>query len=112
MTPSYIAFVILTLLLLAFVGYGTYRTAQLLPNWPPHLNPLLQPAETALRFVMLAICIGLGFLSGLPWETLGWQLPEPLSQTCWGVFWGLVIAAIYIITTRWVIEMSGGRYYT
>jgi membrane protease YdiL (CAAX protease family) len=109
---SYLLFVILTLLLLGFVGYGTYRTAQLLPSWPADLNPLLQPAENVLRFILIAICIGLGFLSGQSWATLGWQIPEPLAQVAWGILWGIVIAAVYILSTRWIVDKSGGRYYT
>jgi membrane protease YdiL (CAAX protease family) len=109
---NYVAFVIGTLLLVAIVGYGTYRAAQLLPNWPPDDNPLLQPFETTARIIMILVCIGLGFFSGLPWATLGWQLPEPVSQIGWGALWGCVIAAVYIVGTRVVMAKSGGRFYT
>jgi membrane protease YdiL (CAAX protease family) len=39
-------------------------------------------------------------------------MPNALAQTSWGVLWGLAVAAVYIITTRWVMLKSGGRYYT
>lgn len=109
---AYSLFVILTLLLVGFVGYGTYRTAQILPDWPADQNPLLHPAETVLRLFMIFVCIGLGFLSGQSRATLGWQAPEPLAQIAWGTLWGLLIALVYIVSTRWVIAASGGRYYT
>ena len=112
MTLAYTAFLVLTLLLVAFVGYGTYRAAQLLPHWPPDQNPLLHPVESALRVVLILVCIGLGFLSGQAWTTLGWQMPRPVAQIGWGVVWGLAIAAIYVVATRWIVAKSGGRYYT
>ncbi|MCC6457693.1 MAG: CPBP family intramembrane metalloprotease [Caldilineaceae bacterium] len=109
---SYIAFAVLTLLLVGLVGYGTYRAAQILPDWPIDQNPLLHPAETALRLVLIILCIGLGLLSGQSRAVLGWQMPQPLTQVAWGILWGLVIAAVYIVATRWVMAKSGGRYYT
>jgi membrane protease YdiL (CAAX protease family) len=109
---AYATFVILTALLVTFVGYGTYRAAKLLPNWPPDQNPLLHPLETALRLLLILFCVGLGLLSGQSWATLGWQMPNFFSQVGWGIVWGVVIAAIYIITTRWVMAKSGARYYT
>jgi membrane protease YdiL (CAAX protease family) len=107
----YIAAVALTLLLVSFVGYGTYRAAQLLPQWPLDQNPLLHPVETGVRLLLIVICIGLGFLGGQSWAALGWQARQPLAQSVWGILWGLVLAAIYILTTRWVMAKSGDRYY-
>src|SRR5690606_32052701 len=95
-----------------FVGYGTYRAAQLLPNWPLDHNPLLHPTETVLRMVLIVLCVGLGIMSGQTRVTLGWQMPAPWAQSAWGVLWGLALAAVYIVTTRWVMAKSGGRYYT
>ena len=112
MSLAYATFITLTLLLVAFVGYGTYRAAQILPNWPLDQNPLLHPAETALRLLLILLCIGLGFLSGQSWATLGWQTPNAPAQIAWGVLWGLAIALVYIVATRWIMATSGGRYYT
>jgi hypothetical protein len=112
MSLAYATFVTLTLLLVAFVGYGTYRAAQILPNWPLDQNPLLHPAEIALRLVLILLCIGLGYLSGQSWAMLGWQTPDALTQVAWGALWGLTIALVYIVATRWIMATSGGRYYT
>ena len=112
MPVSYIAFVVLTTLLVSFVGYGTYRAAKLLPDWPLEQNPLLHPTETVLRMVLIVLCVGLGIMSGQTRATLGWQMPQPLAQIAWGTLWGLALAAVYIVTTRWVMVKSGGRYYT
>jgi membrane protease YdiL (CAAX protease family) len=39
-------------------------------------------------------------------------MPQPLAQIAWGILWGLAIAAVYIVATRWIMATSGGRYYT
>lgn len=109
---NYVAFVIGTLFLVGAVGYGTYRASQILPTWPPDDNPLLQSMETTTRIVLILICIGLGYFSGVPWPTLGWQFPEPIAQIAWGVLWGAIIAVVYIVGTRIVMAKSGGRFYT
>lgn len=109
---AYIAFILLTALLVALVGLGTYRAAKLLPNWPKDQNPLLHPAEGAMRFLLILVCLGLGWLSGQSWTTLGWQAEQHAAQLAWGALWGLAIALIYIVTTRWIMAKSGGRYYT
>lgn len=112
MSLAYTAFVTITLLLVAFVGYGTYHTAKILPNWPLDQNPLLHPAESVLRIMLILLCIGLGLLSGQSWTTLGWQTPNAPAQIGWGALWGLAIALVYIVATRWIMATSGGRYYT
>ena len=113
MPLTYIAFVVLTLLLVGFVGYGTFRAAKLLPNWPHDQNPLLLPGETVLRAVLILVCIGLGLLSGQSWAVLGWHVPaQPMDQVGWGTLWGIIMAAIYIVTTRWVMSKGDARYYT
>ncbi len=112
MSLAYVTFVGLTLLLVAFVGYGTYRAAKLLPNWPLDQNPILHPLENALRLLLICCCVALGLLSGQPRSVLGWQFPEPLRQIGWGIASGVIIALLYIVTTQWVIARSGARYYT
>ncbi len=108
----YWLFVVLTLMLVALVGAATYRTAKILPDWPLDSNPLLQPSESVARLVLLALCLGLGRLSGLPPQVLGWAWPDPLRQVGWGIFWGAAIALVYIFLTRWIVSSTGGRYYT
>lgn len=112
MTFTYITFVVLTLLLVGLVGYGTYRAAQILPNWPTDQNPLLHPAETVVRFSLIGLCIALGLLSGQSQQALGWVVHQPVRQIAWGTIWGFVIALVYIVTTRWIMTRSGDRYYS
>jgi membrane protease YdiL (CAAX protease family) len=108
----YWLFVALTLILVALMGAATYRTAQILPDWPLDSNPLLLPTENVVRVILLALCLGLGRLSGLSPAVLGWTWPDPLRQTLWGIVWGALIAAIYVLLTRWIVARTGGRYYT
>ena len=57
MTINFWLFTVLTLALVAFIGYGTYATARLLRNWRPDRNLLLLPAENLLRLVLIGVCI-------------------------------------------------------
>jgi hypothetical protein len=66
-------FILGTLLILALLAFATWRTAELLPEIPPHLNLLLLPAENLLRFGLIAICFGLALVSGLSLAKFGWR---------------------------------------
>ena len=68
------------LLLTAFVGYGTFATARLLKHWQPDRNLLLLPAENVMRLILVGVCIGLGYLSGLGENALGWLFVFPMVQ--------------------------------
>lgn len=111
MTVRYLLFVILTLSLSAFLGYATYATAKLLRAHTPDYNLLLHGGETLVRLVLIAVCVGLGLLSGLEPETLGWVAADLDRQLLWGIGWGVVLAGVFTITTRWLIEWTGTRFY-
>lgn len=108
----YWLFVVLTLLLTGFVGYGTYATMRLLQTWQPDSNLLLMPIEAFMRVAFILACIGLGFLSGLPLEQLGWRLDNAGRQIGWGIGWGIAMAGFFALTTRWVIAGTGHRFYS
>lgn len=112
MTAAYLLFVILTLLLVALVGVATVRTNRLLATWPLDQNPLLLPGETLVRLVLIGLCIGLGFLSGLSHAALGWRWGPIWPQFLAGTLAGLVIAAFYTLATRALIALGGARYYS
>ena len=112
MTVRYLLFVCLTLFLTAFLGYGTYNTAKLLRTWTPDRNLLLLPGETIVRLILIGVCIGLGILSGLAPATLGWTAPDLDRQILWGMGWGVVVAGIFTITTRWLTAATGRRFYS
>ncbi len=112
MDLRYWLFLALTLLLTSFLGYSTYATARLLRTWQPDTNLLLMPAEAIIRLMFILACIGLGFLSGLPMEQLGWTLADIGRQIVWGIGWGIIMAGFFVLATQWVIAGTGQRFYS
>ncbi len=111
MTWQYILFVTLTLLITALVGYGAHTTARLLRHWQPEVNILLLPAENALRALILAVCFLLGRGSGLPPETLGWQIHNAASQILAGFLTGLGLAVLFFALGRLVTRFAPTSFY-
>jgi membrane protease YdiL (CAAX protease family) len=113
MLPSrYLLFVVLTLMLTAWIGYNTYLTAQALRTWRPESSPLLHPLETVVRLVLIAGCIGLGLLSGLDPAVLGWTAAHAGAQVVWGLLAGLALGVVFLLATRLVVKRTGQRYYS
>lgn len=112
MTYRYWLFVVLTCLLTGVIGYATYSTARLLQVWQPDRNLLLLPGEAFVRLLLIGACVGLGLLSGLPAETLGWTMDEAGRQIAWGVGWGILMALFFTVATRLVTESTGKRFYS
>lgn len=112
MTINFWLFTILTLGLVAFLSYGTYATARLLRTWQPDRNLLLLPAENLLRLVLIAVCIILGYLSGVPLAQLGWVFPAIGHQLLWGVVWGSGLALFFYGSTKWLVNATGQRFYS
>ncbi len=112
MSWSYAVFVLITVGLTAFIGYGTFATARLLRSWQPAQNPLLTPAENFMRVLIILLCIGLGYLSDLDWAVLGWRMAEPLREVGIGALVGLGLALFFSATTQWIVRQSGDRFYS
>lgn len=116
MPIRYWLFVVLTLALTGFIAYGTYSTARLLKSWRPDRNLLLIPAENVVRLGMIGACIGLGVLSGLSAAQLGWVWPQAtdplIRQLLAGIGWGLALALLFYLVTRWVTARTGERFYS
>jgi membrane protease YdiL (CAAX protease family) len=108
----YTIFVVLTLALTIMVGYGTYRTAQLLRTWRPERNILLLPGENLARLALLGFCVLLGLLSGLPPAQLGWTLEPLLPQIGWGLLIGVSLAFLLAAATRLLVVRTGRRFYS
>lgn len=107
-------FVSLTLLLTGAMSVGTFATARLLREWTPDRNLLLLPAENALRLVLIGACVLLGWLSGLSPTQLGWVWGgETGMRLVWtGVLWGVLVALVFALATRWFVAETGGRFYS
>lgn len=112
MSINFWLFVILTAALVAFLSYGTYATARLLRTWQPDRNLLLLPAENLLRLVLIALCIILGYLSGVPPAQLGWVFPAIGQQVLWGLVWGSGLALFFYSSTQWLVRITGQRFYS
>lgn len=112
MLPQYWIFLALVLLLTGGLGYSTYTTARVLRTWKPDRNLLLVPAENGVKVVLILFCIGLGLLSGLPFELLGWHFPKLSQQVLIGTVWGVAIALFFYCTTRWFFNQRNERLYS
>ncbi len=112
MTTNYLLFLIATLALTAFIGYGTFATARLLRTWTPDRNLLLMRAENLVRLGMIALCGGLAWLSGLPRAQFGLaplSTSEVLAETLWGATFGAALALLIVLTTRWLLQQPFAR---
>jgi membrane protease YdiL (CAAX protease family) len=99
-----ILFTIGMLIMLGFVSFATFRTSEILKTWTPEENLLLIPAENIVRLVMIAVCVGLGFLSPVGIKELGWIPTDPLGDIGIGVVVGLGISLVAGPLTVWVIR--------
>jgi membrane protease YdiL (CAAX protease family) len=109
---GYWFFVAGTLLFVGALGASTWATARLLRTWRPPFNPLLQPADLLLRVLLVGLCVLLGWFSGLPAATLGWQLPNAGAQIVLGVAIGLLLALAIYLSTRILVARTGYRHYS
>lgn len=108
----YWLFVTLTLVLTAALGVATVATTRLLRTWRPQHNPLLLPGEVLMRLALVAVCVGLGWLSGRPFAALGWTLDYWPVWLVLGVVLGAALGAAFFFATRWVVARTGHRFYS
>ncbi len=112
MTTNYLLFLIATLALTGFIGYGTFATARLLRTWTPDRNLLLMPAENWVRLGMIALCGGLAWLSGLPQAQFGLaplSTSKVLIELVWGATLGAALALLIVLITRWLLRQPFAR---
>lgn len=95
-------FVVGLFALLGFISFATYRTSQLLRTWQPEENILLVPFENIARLGLIAVCVGLGLISGRGPAALGWIPTDPLGDVALGIVAGLAISIILLPPTLWV----------
>jgi HAD superfamily hydrolase (TIGR01509 family) len=107
-----ILFPVGTLLILVFLAWATYRTAQLLREIPSTVNLLLLPAENLLRLTLIAVCVGLGQMSRLPYAQLGWISVEPARDIVAGFSVGIAVAMILPPLTHFAVQRFGTRVYS
>lgn len=105
-------FILGTLLLLAFLAWGTWRTAQMLRAFTPDFNLLLLPIENLVRVALIGACLWLGGQSGQSFAQLGWQAREPARDLLAGIFVGIGGALSIPPLTRWAIARFGAAVYS
>lgn len=107
-----LVFVVGTLLILAFLAWGTYRSAQVLRYVPASLNLLLLPSENIMRLVLIGVCIGLGDVSGLPHNLLGWRVGNLPADVGIGLMAGLLVAVTVPPLTQVAVRSFGKQVYS
>lgn len=105
-------FVLGTLSILFFLAWGTYQTALYLRQVALTFNPLLTPAENVLRVTLIAVCVWLGAMSGLPKQALGWQTEDPARDVTLGLAVGIITAIMIPILTQIAIKNWGPQVYS
>ncbi len=95
-------FLVGLLAILAFIGLATWRTNQILKVWEPDENLLLSLPENLARLGIIALAIGLGFLSGESFRTLGWAPPNPLGDIAIGIGAGVLLPLLLYYPSKWV----------
>jgi len=90
--------------LLAFLGWATYRSGLLLRAVDIPFNVLTAPPEVLARLALIAVCVGLGLVSGLPWTQLGWASADPVLDVALGLAAGVLIQAPLILIAGWVMR--------
>jgi membrane protease YdiL (CAAX protease family) len=101
--------VILLTLLLAWI---TYRSHLLLKEFQPSFNLLLAPAELMVRLLLVVLCLGLAWLSGLPAGQLGLTSVNPLQSIGLGLAIGLVSQVAVNGLMHWAIHRFGRNIYS
>lgn len=101
-----------TLSLTAVIAYLTYRSAQLLREIEVPFNLMLSPIENGFRLFLIALCLLLGWLSGLPPARLGWTVASPASDVLTGLVLGVVIQVVLHPLTRWAVARFGTEIYS
>jgi membrane protease YdiL (CAAX protease family) len=97
--------------LLVFISLATWRTNQVLKDWVPEENVLLSLPENLARLALIALSVGLGFLSGESYRTLGWLPPDPLGDIAIGLGVGLAVPLLLYYPSKWV-ETHQPRWYS
>jgi membrane protease YdiL (CAAX protease family) len=101
--------IVLLTLLLAWV---TYRSHLLLKQFQPSFNLLLSPPELITRLLLVGLCLGLAWLSGLPAGQLGLVSAHPLQSIGLGLALGVASQVVVNGLTTLAIHFFGRHIYS
>jgi membrane protease YdiL (CAAX protease family) len=105
-------FVFGSLALTAALGWATYQSGRLLRTVPVTENLLLAPTENMVKGVLALVCVGLGLLSGVSFQQLGWTLDNGWQNIGLGIIAGLVTQLVANWLTTLAIERFGKGIYS
>jgi membrane protease YdiL (CAAX protease family) len=108
---SHWLFAITLAALIGLVSVGTIRSARLLREWTPPFNPLLSPADNAVRLGLCAVCFVLGAALGPDLPALGWTIDRLATDLVAGVVAGAALAAALIGVGQWAVRRWGEGTY-
>src|SRR4028118_2122854 len=94
------------------LAWVTYQSGRLLRSVPITENLLLGPVENVVKAVLVFICIGLGFLSGLPYAQLGWNFDNALRDAGLGIVVGMLSRTLVNALTLLAISKWGKDIYS
>lgn len=105
-------FVFGSLALTAGLAWATYQSGRLLRTIPITENLLLAPVENAVKGVLVLICVGLGLLSGMTSDALGWTLENAWANIGLGIIVGLLTQLVANQVTVIAIDRYGKDIYS
>ena len=113
LSPSWLNLARLGVVILtALLGWITFRSHLLLKEYRPDVNLLLSIPEITVRLLLVAVCLGLAWLSGLPAAELGLIFQNPPQTMAAGLGIGLVLVVIINLVTNWCISRFGRHIYS
>ncbi|MBU0490652.1 MAG: CPBP family intramembrane metalloprotease [Chloroflexi bacterium] len=104
MSPGWLIMAAGSLGLLAFLCWATYRSGLLLRAVDIPFNVLTSPPEMLARLALIAVCVGLGLVSGLPPAQLGWTSADQALDVVLGLAAGVFIQVPLTLVTSWAIQ--------
>jgi membrane protease YdiL (CAAX protease family) len=101
-----------SLLLLSVLAWVTYASGKLLRTMLVRENLLLAPVENLVKAAVIALCVGLAVLSGLPPAQFGWSFAHPFEDMATGIVVGLAAQVTVNLVTHWAISRFGKSVYS
>lgn len=101
-----------TVLLTLLLAWITYRSHLILKEFQPPFNLLLSPPESLARLLLVGLCLGLAWFSGLPARQFGLLSPQPLQSIGVGLVLGLIVQVAVHGLTSWAIARFGRKIYS
>lgn len=100
------------LIFTGLIAWMTYRSHLLLKEFRPDFNLLLSLPETIMRMLLVGLCLGLAWLSGLSATKLGLTVGNLWSSLGLGLAIGLVVQLAVNLITFQLVKYFGQDIYS